>query len=419
MKTKYSGYEWFGNIPFHWEMLPIKAIYNERREKNTDAKVTQVLSLLKDVGIIPYEEKGDIGNKMTDSPENHKIVYPGDLVVNKMNAIIGSLGISRYTGTVSQIYFVLSLKNTNCENRYLEYIFKDRGLQNSFRRISTGIMELRESINWIDFKNIRLPIPPLEKQKQIVTHLDEQIEKIERFINKKNEFIELLIEQRQTLINTSIIRGINKDTKLKESGVELLGKIPNHWKVVRLKYLFDEISNKSEDGIGVLLMASQIHGLVPRAKYHEKAEAAQTTIGHKICIEKDLVFNKLKAHLGVFFESNYNGLVSPDYAVYRPKDGVSSKYFELMFRHPAYIKQFIIKSTGIVEGLIRLYTTELFSIAVPLPPIEEVTEILSHIKTETATIDTAIAKAEREIELIKEYKEAMISEAVMGKRNLN
>ena len=162
-------------------------------------------------------------------------------------------------------------------------------------------------------------------------------------------------------------------------------------------------------------MISQAFGLVPRAEYHEKAEIAKSTIGHKRCSVNDLVFNKLKAHLGVCFESSYNGLVSPDYAVYRPFENVCSGYYEYLFRHPAYIRQFVIRSTGIVEGLIRLYTTELFAISVPLPPLEEQNQIVAHIKTETATIDTAIAKAEREIELIREYKEAKISEAVMGK----
>lgn len=174
-----------------------------------------------------------------------------------------------------------------------------------------------------------------------------------------------------------------------------------------------EISERSDDGKGVLLMVSQEFGVVERAKFHEKSEVAQSSIGHKICKTGDLVFNKLKAHLGVFFKTNYNGLVSPDYAVFRAK--IDVLFFEFLFRHPVYIREFTIRTTGIVEGLMRLYTSELFSIEVPIPPTEEIGTILSYLKTESENIEQAIKRLEKEIDLIQEYKVTLISETVTGK----
>lgn len=165
-------------------------------------------------------------------------------------------------------------------------------------------------------------------------------------------------------------------------------------------------------------MVSQTHGLVVRSEFHEKAEVAQSNVDNKIVYKNDLVFNKLKAHLGVFFKSNidFKGLVSPDYAVYQSKGLIDDlKYLEHLFRHPAYIGQFIIRATGIVEGLIRLYTGDLFQISIPVPPKHEQKAILDHIESQSAKIDQAIAIQQQQIDKLKEYKATLINSAVTGK----
>lgn len=165
-------------------------------------------------------------------------------------------------------------------------------------------------------------------------------------------------------------------------------------------------------------MVSQTHGLVVRADYHEKAEVAASSVDNKIVHQNDLVFNKLKAHLGVFFKSSiaFKGLVSPDYAVYKPKAHiVDLKILEVLFRHPAYIGQFVIRATGIVEGLIRLYTSELFDISVPIAPESEQLEILKFIESQSKIFENAIAIQQDQIEKLKEYKTTLINSAVTGK----
>lgn len=165
-------------------------------------------------------------------------------------------------------------------------------------------------------------------------------------------------------------------------------------------------------------MVSQIHGLVVRADYHDKAEVAASNIDNKVVYKNDLVFNKLKAHLGVFFKSNieFKGLVSPDYAVYKCKAHISdAKYLEILFRHPSYIQQFIIRATGVVEGLIRLYTGDLFDIPVPVAPSGEQAEILSYTKSQSSAYEKAIEIQQSQIEKLKEYKTTLINSAVTGK----
>jgi type I restriction enzyme S subunit len=405
MKTRYSGYDWFGDIPETWEMLPIRAIYDERRDKNVNNKVTQVLSLLKDIGIIPYEEKGDIGNKMTDTPENHKIVEPGDLVVNKMNAVIGSLGISQYKGTVSQVYFVLRLKNTNCNNEYLEYIFKYRGFQRSLRMISKGIMEIRESIDWTDFKNLRVPIPPLNEQDEIVQYIKAQEEKINLFIQKKQRFIELLKEQKDLIAFSAIhMDGLKNgcpERRIKSFSQILRGKFTHRPRNDERLY----------DGEYPFIQTGEVS---QANKYINGYRQTLNDWGYSVSKEfpKGTLCLTIAANVGDVAILNFNACFPDSIVGIVPNDEVN---IDFLYHALKSLKaKFLSEATLTTQY--NLNVERIGPIKIPIPNLETQKKIVTELETETATIDTAIAKAEREIELIREYKEAMIAEAVMGKR---
>ena len=151
---KDSGVEWLGEIPEHWETLPIRAIFEERNEKNDGPKTDFILSVTKDRGVIPYDEKGAIGNNKSEDIERYKVVYEGDFVINKMNVVIGSLGMSKYFGAFSQVYLVYKPKSAKINIKYYSYIFSNPSFYKSLIRYCTGIMELRESLNKDDFKKI-------------------------------------------------------------------------------------------------------------------------------------------------------------------------------------------------------------------------------------------------------------------------
>lgn len=415
---KNSGVEWLGEIPEHWETLPIRAIFEERNEKNDGPKTDFILSVTKDRGVIPYDEKGAIGNNKSEDIERYKVVYEGDFVINKMNVVIGSLGMSKYFGAFSQVYLVYKPKSSNININYYSYVFSNPTFYKSLIKYCTGIMELRESLNKEDFKKLKMPFPRYETQKRIVNFLDDKTAKIDQAIFIKQKQIELIKERRQILIHKALKLGLNPNIEFCKSGIELIGDIPKHWQIKKVKYLLTERNERSKDGLEPLLMMSQVHGLVVRSEYHSKAEVAQSSEGNKVVYKDDLVFNKLKAHLGVFFKStiDFNGIVSPDYAVYCSTGVIKDlKFLELLFRNPEYIKEFICRATGIVEGLIRLYTADLFDIYVAVPPIEEQIEILNYIENINTKITTAISLKEQEIEKLKEYKMSLIDGVVTGK----
>ncbi|MBV6653602.1 MAG: restriction endonuclease subunit S [Mameliella sp.] len=303
--------------------------------------------------------------------------------------------------------------NKHLLGAYLFRLLESNNINTHFKISAKGITRYGLSIS--AFKSLLICLPPLPEQQKIAEYLDYKCNLIDTFIEKKSRLIELLKEQKQAIINKAVTKGIDPDVPMKPSGIEWLGEIPEHWEVKKLKYILQEVSEKSVDGRGKLLMVSQEHGVVERAKYHKKAEVAVSAIGHKKCKEGDLVFNKLKAHLGVFFKTEFDGLVSPDYAVYRSKCDMNLVFFEYLFRHPVYIYQFNTRVTGIVEGLMRLYTSELFDIMVALPKEDELLRILNSIRQEANSVDNVIARTKKEISLIQEYKTTLIAEAVTGK----
>lgn len=216
-------------------------------------------------------------------------------------------------------------------------------------------------------------------------------------------------------MSTEALAGYAKYDSYKDSGVDWLGEIPEDWEQKRLKYVISERNERSKTGEEPLFMVSQKHGLVVRADYHDKATVAFSSIDNKIVYKNDLVFNKLKAHLGVFYKSEIDlkGIVSPDYAVYKRKAYIENlKFLEMLFSLPIYIQQFIIRATGVAEGLIRLYTSELFDLPVPIPPANVQKDILKFIDDKSIQIDQAIALKQQQIEKLNEYKQITIQNAV-------
>lgn len=201
---KDSGVQWLGEIPQHWEVVPIRAIFQSRNEDNKALKYTQILSLVKDIGIIPYEDKGAMGNKAKNDLSGYKIARKNDFILNKMNAVIGSLGVSNYDGLVSPIYLILYIVNPKSLISFYSYLFQSKTLQKSFKQVAYGIMEIRESIDFLDFKNIKIPLPPLDEQRRIAEFLDKKCEKIDKAIALIEQEIQAIKEYKTSLIDKAV-----------------------------------------------------------------------------------------------------------------------------------------------------------------------------------------------------------------------
>lgn len=413
---KDSGVEWLGEIPEGWEAKPGFTIIKERKEKNVGLIQDIVLSLSYGNVIIKPKEK--LTGLVPESFETYQLVYPGDIIVRPTDLQNDKTslrtGLAKDEGIITNAYLNLyPIKEDSAS--FIHYFL--HSLDNSKVLYGMG-SGLRQNLDFRDFKRLIFPLPPLSEQSAIADFLDRKCAQIDRAIAQKERLIELLQERRQILIQQAVTRGLDPTVPMKDSGVDWIGEVPEGWEVKKLKFILKERNERSDTGDEPLLMMSQVHGLVVRADYHSKAEVAQSNIGNKVVYANDLVFNKLKAHLGVFFKSTieYPGLVSPDYAVYYSDGEIQDlKYLELLFRNPAYISQFICLATGIVEGLIRLYTGDLFSIKVPVPPIREQEQILNYLEGLNERIDKAIRSQQTQVEKLTEFKATLINSAVTGK----
>jgi type I restriction enzyme S subunit len=201
-------------------------------------------------------------------------------------------------------------------------------------------------------------------------------------------------------------------SEYKDSGVQWLGEIPRHWKTVRVKALLSERVDKSDTGLEEPLSMSQKYGIIPTREMDVVPNMASTYIGAKRVFKQDLVFNKLKAHLGVFAISKYDGLVSPDYAVYTPNERTYLPFMEYVFHTPLYIGEFTRKATGVAIGLTRLYTNGLFAVPFLYPPLSEQHSIVSYLDDKCGKIDKMLEGKQKQIELLAEMKQRIIADAV-------
>lgn len=394
---------WLAKTPKHWNRLRIKNIFAEIEERS-ETGTEELLSVSHYTGVT---KKRDSLENETDFISNaktlvgYKKVAENDLVSNIMLAWNGSLGISKYNGITSPAYCVYRIKGNNNPN-YFGYLFSTAIMKAEFRKKSFGIIDSRLRLYSDKFFSIPAPVPPKAEQDQIVTYIKEQSKKIKHFIKKKQTFIELLKEQRQAVINKAVTKGERVRVKnLVTINDEALSEKTDSG--YQLKYI--DIGNVKSDGSITEIQSLSFKNAPSRAR--------------RIVRKGDVIISTVRTYLQAITLIDFEEedlVVSTGFAVLRPKKGVNSEYLNFVLRDNKFIGDVITNSFGVSYPAINSTTLSALSVSVVLDEKEQA-QIVSHLKTETAKIDQAIAKAQKEIELIKEYKEAMIAEAVLGKLN--
>ena len=426
---KDSGVKWLGEIPGHWEVIRLKALLIERIEKNNNKENLIILSLLKDKGIIPYDEKGAIGNNSKEDLSQYKIARKGDLVINSMNVIIGSVGITQYDGYISPAYY--SFKPRGIINLiYYYYLMTLRSVQQSIRCYSKGIMEIRLRITSNDFLSMPFPFPPKSEQTAIANYLDSVTSKIDKAISQQQKMIDLLNERKQIIIQNAVTKGLDPNAKMKDSGVEWIGEIPENWRLNRFKNLFKTRS-------GITFTKKQIveygESVISYGQIHSKDNYGSRVNPELIrFIPKKLTKNKGKAKVveGDFlfadtsedFEGCGNNVYidckTPIYAGYhtilaKKNNNEVGQYLAYLFASRNWRGQ--VRS--LVNG-VKVYSitqTILKSVYVVLPPIEEQLSIAEYLNVKVGNIDKKIKSIENYISLLQERKQIIINDVVTGK----
>lgn len=229
---------WMRSLPEGWQVKPLFALFRERGEMNDGYKTDNVLSVLKDVGVVNYEDKGDVGNKKSEDIERYKIVHPGDIVINSMNVIIGSVGLASEYGALSPVYIVLTPRaGVQNDARFYNYVFASREFQRWLTRIGYGILAHRMRIPMTNLKREYVPLPSPAEQKMIADFLDRETAKADALVAKYERLIDLLEEKRTALITQAVTKGLDPSVPMKDSGVEWIGDMPAHWEITPIRHL--------------------------------------------------------------------------------------------------------------------------------------------------------------------------------------
>jgi type I restriction enzyme S subunit len=411
---KNSGVKWLGEIPEYWETKRIKHLFKEINERSFDGS-EDLLSVSQYTGVTNKSERLEEGGMLTNAStlEGYKKVWEGDLVSNIMLAWNGSLGFSPFNGITSPAYSIYRLK-TNDINRYFHYLLRTELYKSEFKRNSSGVIESRLRLYTDDFFRIESILPPIEEQTAIANFLDDKTAKIDQAIAIKQKQIELLKERRQILIHKAVTRGLNGTVKLKDSGVEWIGEIPEHWEVKKLKYV--AIIN---------------YGISPHEKTYNDigegsilingpAEYSETEFGYTKAIKwttAPVKFAK-KGSLLFCLRGSTTGRLNichNDLSIGRGCAAIMA-----IENHDFLIKSIIALKDRIIETFKgstfpSVTSSDLDNYSVPNPPLNEQIEIAEFIETATTKISTAISLKEKEIEKLKEYKASLINSAVTGK----
>lgn len=401
---------WLGEIPKHWEVRRTKHLLRERVQKGFPNE--SLLAATQTKGVVRKEQYENRTVLALKDLHLLKLVEVDDFVIS-LRSFQGGIEYARERGIISPAYTILYPPQPDT-HAYLAWLFKSKPYIENLSLHVTGIRQ-GQNVNYETLSRSSLPLPPAGERSAIVRFLDHADRRIRRHVRAKQKLIKLLEEQKQAIIHRAVTRGLDPNVRLKPSGVESLGDVPEHWEVTRCRYLFREVDKRSVDGSEQHLSMSQRLGLVPSHLVENRTLISESYAGGKLCQVGDLVLNRLKAHLGVFALAEHDGVISPDYTVLRPVDPNGVRYFEQVLRSPASRRELRIRAKGIVEGFWRLYTDDFYDIRLPVPPAEERLKIIEHIRGVTSDLDHAREAAHREIELLREFRTRLVADVVTGK----
>jgi type I restriction enzyme, S subunit len=272
---------------------------------------------------------------------------------------------------------------------YLERLLRSQPIIEAINSSTFGAKMPRA--DWQFVGGMKIPIPPSLDQGAIVRFLNHVDVRIRRYIRAKQKLIKLIEEEKQAIIHRTLTGGLNPNVRLRPSGVEWLGQVPEHWSVQRTKFLFRLRTEKSGVAHGKELLSIYTHiGVRPRKELEEKGNKASTTDNYWVVRKGDIIVNKLLAWMGAVGASNYDGVTSPAYDILMPIRPLVPEFYHHLFRTYRYREQFKQRSRGIMDMRLRLYFDQLGQIPIPVPPLEEQAAIVAYYMAATADLQRTL-----------------------------
>lgn len=409
---KDSGIEWIGEIPSHWDTLPFFAIFHEECRINGDLARTNALKFSAGT-IVPKPDAWDL-DEIGSTYSKYRVVDPDTIIINNLNLNFDlksqRVGLVGVPGIITSAY--IAIVPNDCINpRYAEYLFKSWDYKKVFHNMGKG---LRLTLDWSELKHRKLILPSKQEQISIAEYLDKITRQIDLLIEKTERSIELLEEYRKSVISEVITKGLNPDVPMKDSDIEWIGVVPEHWEVKKFKYLaavkanlvhpedYPDLPQVSPDRIlkdtGELLECQNV------------LESGVDSDNH-LFREGQLLYSKVRPALNKVTIAPFDGLCSAD--MYPIETSEDPQWLKFSMLSQSFVTQVRV-STDRVK-MPKVNKEELGSFYLPVPPKSEQERIAEYLNAATLNINAFINNEIALIDKLREYRKSLISEAVTGK----
>ncbi len=418
-KMKDSGIEWIGEIPEGWEVIPAKFLF-----KNSDIRRIaddEQLTSSQQFGIISQKDYTELtGSKVVLANKglaDWKHVEPFDFIIS-LRSFQGGLEMSEITGCITWHYIVLKPCHKIC-SYYYKWLFKSDSYIRALQRTCSFIRD-GQDLRYSNFIQVPLFEPPLAEQEKIADYLNAECFRIDAMLTKTRSSIEEYKKLKQAVITQAVTKGVRGERKMKDSGVEWIGKVPSKWNCIKIKYLF-EIRKRIAGKEGYTVLSITQTGIKPKNISSNEGQLADSYSNYQLLHFGEFAMNHMDLLTGWVDISNYNGVTSPDYRVFSLKDTITNhpRYFLYLMQMCYFNRIFYSMAQGVSNlGRWRLQSDKFLNCIFPVPSIEEQKEISDYLDTTCSEIDKLIAKKEQLVKELESYKKSLIYEVVTGKREV-
>lgn len=418
-----SGVEWLGEIPQGWGVKLGFLVWHENKRNNIGMKENQVLSLSYGKIVVKPVEK--LVGLVPESFETYQIVEFGDIIIRCMDLQNDKtslrIGIAEDRGIITSAYLNLKVNQAFCQ-QFIFYLLYSFDISKAIYKLGTG---LRQNLSYLDFKRFKVASPPLAEQTAIANFLDQKTAEIDQAIALKADLIERLKEYKQITIQHAVTRGLDPNAKMKASGVEWIGDIPEGWEITKVKFVTSKIgSGVTPSGGGTiyletgipLLRSQNVHfGKVDLDGVAYISEAMHQNMKNSIVLKNDVLLNITGGSIGRCHYSNFDFEmnVNQHVCIVRANAKINYLFLNLFLKSESGQGQIWQNQQG--GGREGLNFAALKNFAIHLPPLAEQAAIVAHIETISAKIDQATDQAQQQINTLTEYKTVLINAAVTGK----
>lgn len=418
-----SGVDWLGEVPAHWNLESIRSVTQLKSKKGKPD--LPVLSVYREFGVILKDSRDDNHNATSLDTATYKVVKRGDLVVNKMKAWQGSMGVSEYEGIVSPAYITCRVNAKRVYPKFLHYLLRSQPYIGVYNALSYGVRVGQWDMHYEDFKLIPLPLPEINCQEHIANFLDQKTAEIDETIAKKQRLIELLQEQKAILINQAVTKGLNPNAPMRDSGLEWIGKIPAHWHIVPIKRMFD-VRDGTHDTPNYVEPSETTFPLITSKDFengsinfiNSKYIAAKD---HKEIIKRsgvecgDVLMSMIGGNIGkaVIVNSCIDFSIK-NVALFKTcKKGNWSEFLLFYLESGLLEHQVAIKGRGGAQGFLSL--SDCRNLLFFKIPSDELDGIVIYLREKVGEFNNEISRERQIIEILKELSQSLIAETVTGK----